>query len=1257
MDLKIQLPALRTDNWSQWRCLAENYFRANNLWEIVSGNEVEPQPIAAVAAAPPADDENAPRAAVAQDPVAQFRKKKHTAMFLLMASLSPPVYRLVQIQDTGNPSALWHLLVNHFEHRSRMSVLQVISALSKLRYESGKPSEWITARSRLYDELAASGERVSNSMQVSATLLLLPSPAWDTVRSLVTSAQDRATVANPYTLENLSAQLDDEWRLRGGQDSSGGQALVVRGQFQKRGVFRGRSSNRGRGRAQFRGGASGSSQSGQRQSTNRGNPNPPNGGNSKCYNCGGIGHWADKCSSPPQHGQRSGARLAHTSDTSQHLGFAASAFLRPGQILIDSGASQHMTNIGNSLINYRTLKNPIKVRVANNQVLMGIGVGDLPLLLTVHGRQIRQNLLNCLHVPELSATLLSIRAADLNGLSATFANGSVELLDASGTLRCRGHLKNGCYLVDGRICGHAVPYSNSQKTKVQRCGIAESQPITLHRQFSRVETGSDRGSDKQSGQSMRVVCPVTTNRQCFPQGQVFGEPPEVDYANRSCAAPIFSANSVGTDAEPVVTAHPNKSSPPEAHPKREINYGRDTLDVPEKSTRYIIANNCVSGGQILASRGTVDSTNSSPGEPKPVLQASNGISGTVAHKSANDGSMRNKFPLLATRHPLGVPSGKSSIYLSQGRVVAPQVSVGLWHRRLAHLGLRDVHRLLKQRLVTDMSCNSADTPDICEPCAIGKSQRIPFPHSASRRAKAVLELVHSDVAGPTKTQSIGKAHYFVTLIDDYSRMSFVRFVRHKAEVASVLRTLILELENQTDSRVKTIRTDRGGEYVSRGFEQFLADKGIRHEVTIANSPQQNGVAERYNGVIAQKARTMLTESGLPPKFWAEAVSTANYLRNLSPTASNPKFYTPYQRWFRRRPSLKHLRVFGSVVYSNLQPSERQSKFSPRAEKGYLLGYSSVSKGFRVWFPSRGRVLERRDLLFDESSSMRTEIIQPVKLLPVQEELLSNPKQPKVTIEEEKTDDADRLLQDIDAQLLLQLPLQIVPDEQESILPVQHPVQRVVPPAPIPAAQPLALPIPQPGLVPAIQPNQGVPIQNLPVADPRPVDPAEVVPAAPGPVDPVDVDSRRVPPLIISCADLLPPAAVANPPTLPTAPETSELHRSQRTRKAPSWFGEYFAKTASIDDTEDPKSWSEAVKSEHAQEWKDAAQAEINSLDKFGVWTLVDRPPQRKIVGCRWVFRTKKGEHGEVLKFKARLVAKGFTQQYGFDYSDTFAPVI
>lgn len=180
----------------------------------------------------------------------------------------------------------------------------------------------------------------------------------------------------------------------------------------------------------------------------------------------------------------------------------------------------------------------------------------------------------------------------------------------------------------------------------------------------------------------------------------------------------------------------------------------------------------------------------------------------------------------------------------------------------------------------------------CKVCLEGKMTRTPFPKE-SNKVSEMLDIIHSDVCGPMRVESIGKAKYFIEFIDDHSRWSEVRFLRHKNEALQATKEFIALAEKQTGKYVKCFQSDNGLEFTGKDFDNLLKDRGITRRLTVPYNPEQNGVAERRNRTLLDMARCLLAQSGLPPKFWAEAVNTANYIRNRCPSKSLQGL-TPYQ---------------------------------------------------------------------------------------------------------------------------------------------------------------------------------------------------------------------------------------------------------------------------------------------------------------------------------------------------------------------------
>ncbi|KAL4341003.1 hypothetical protein GQ457_08G035090 [Hibiscus cannabinus] len=288
----------------------------------------------------------------------------------------------------------------------------------------------------------------------------------------------------------------------------------------------------------------------------------------------------------------------------------------------------------------------------------------------------------------------------------------------------------------------------------------------------------------------------------------------------------------------------------------------------------------------------------------------------------------------------------------------------LWHRRMGHFNLRTLKYMQSNNFVTDLPMlNISD--DKCDSCQLGKSHRLPFSLDGVKRANMKLELVHSDLCGPMKTSSMNGSKYFLLFIDDLTRMCWVYFLKSKLNVLSTFKEFKIFAENQSDCKLKVLRTDNGGEYVSNEFNDFCRDSGILHQLTVPRTPQQNGVCERRNRTVLEMARCMLFEKHIPKLFWAEAIATTVYLLNrLATKAVDGK--TPFEAWSGSKPSVKHLRVFGSICYSHISASMR-SKLDERAWRGIFVGYSSQSKGYRIYNLERKMIVVSIDVIFYEDS--------------------------------------------------------------------------------------------------------------------------------------------------------------------------------------------------------------------------------------------------------------------------------------------------
>lgn len=281
-----------------------------------------------------------------------------------------------------------------------------------------------------------------------------------------------------------------------------------------------------------------------------------------------------------------------------------------------------------------------------------------------------------------------------------------------------------------------------------------------------------------------------------------------------------------------------------------------------------------------------------------------------------------------------------------------------WHRRFGHINSADLNKMKKAVDGLDFKGEVQCSKKNCKICCEGKQHRLPFPREGTR-AKEVLEVVHADLCGPMEEVSIGGSRYFALFEDDATRMTFVYFLQSKSEVIDKFLEFKNLVENQMSRKIKHFRSDNGGEYCSKKFEYIFRKYGIIHQKTNSYTPEQNGMSERMNRTLVEKARCLMFDAGLGKEFWAEAINTAVYLRNRS-LAAGLGDKTPYEMWHHRKPNVKHLRVFGSKVMVHI-PKAKRTKWDKKSEEMILVGYSEVTKGYRVYSPDSHEISISRDV--------------------------------------------------------------------------------------------------------------------------------------------------------------------------------------------------------------------------------------------------------------------------------------------------------
>lgn len=536
-------------------------------------------------------------------------------------------------------------------------------------------------------------------------------------------------------------------------------------------------------------------------------------------------------------------------------------------------------------------------------------------------------------------------------------------------------------------------------------------------------------------------------------------------------------------------------------------------------------------------------------------------------------------------------SGVTQFFKSPSANLSVSADSKLWHLRMGHLPFSQLKLLQPFCVIKDQIDDT-----ICQICPMAKQTRNSFTTS-STTSTFVFELLHVDVWGPYKVKNHNSCNQFVTIVDDYSRYTWIHLIRFKSDVASVLSSFIAYAENQFSTKVLTIRSDNAKEFTDGPLKLLLQSKGITHQLSCSYTPQQNGVVERKHRHLLETARTLHLQSKLPDHYWGESVLCAAYLINRMPLKSID-LQTPFYRLYKTSPSLDHLRVYGCLCYVSTLKLNRD-KFSPRSRPCVFIGYPAQHKAYKVLDLSTSNIVISRDVIFHEHH-FPFQMISQLSLSRTQ--YISSIFIPHTTSTNVHSSHFD--------------------DEQQQPSYIFPPVSSFS------------------------SPDHSV----------------------------VNADNSASPSISESTDNSSAHSDHSNNISVPVP------RHSTRTRNAPSYLNQYYCNLASLSQT---PHWCNLVKYEHMPTshrafiahnqslvepisythaatqplWIEAMEKEIKALNDNKTWDIVELPPGKKPIGCKWVYKTKLHADGTLERCKARLVAKGFTQQYGVDYDETFSPVI
>ncbi|GJU15479.1 putative ribonuclease H-like domain-containing protein [Tanacetum coccineum] len=551
----------------------------------------------------------------------------------------------------------------------------------------------------------------------------------------------------------------------------------------------------------------------------------------------------------------------------------------------------------------------------------------------------------------------------------------------------------------------------------------------------------------------------------------------------------------------------------------------------------------------------------------------------------------------------------------------------LWHRRLSHLNFGAINYLARHGLVHGLPKLKFEKDHLCSACAMGKSKKKPHKPKSEDSNQEKLYLLHMDLCGPMRVASVNGKKYILVIVDDYSRLTWVKFLRSKDEAPDFIIKFLKMIHVRLQVFVRRIRTDNGTEFVNQTLREYYEKIGISYETSVARSPHQNGVIERRNRTLIEAARTMLIYAKAPLFLWAEAVATVCYTQNRSIVRLRHG-KTPYELLHDKPPDLSFFHVFGALCYPT-NDSENLGKLQPKADIGIFISYAPTKKAFQIYNRRTRRIIETIHVDFDELTAMASEHSS------------SGPALHEMT--------PDILFQPMFDELLTPPPSVDLPAPE-----VIAPIDEVV--APVPAV------------------STGSPSSTTVDQDAPSPSNSQTTPETQPPVIPNDVEEDNHD---IEVAHMGNDPYFGIPiPEIPSDQSSSSdsihtimhpdhqifEHNSKWTKDHPleniigeldrpistrmqlheqALFCYYDAFLIAVE----PKTYKDALTQSC---WIEAMQEELNEFERLEVWELVPRPNKIMVITLKWIYKVKLDELGDILKNKAQLVDRGYRKEEGID---------
>ncbi|GJV34439.1 retrovirus-related pol polyprotein from transposon TNT 1-94 [Tanacetum coccineum] len=294
----------------------------------------------------------------------------------------------------------------------------------------------------------------------------------------------------------------------------------------------------------------------------------------------------------------------------------------------------------------------------------------------------------------------------------------------------------------------------------------------------------------------------------------------------------------------------------------------------------------------------------------------------------------------------------------------------LWHRWLSHLNFGTLNKLAKDALARGILRLKFQKDHLCSACALGKSKKSSHQPKAEDTNQEKLYILHMGLCSLIRVASINRKRYILVIVDDYSRFTWVKFLRTKDESPEAIIKCIKNIQVRLNATVRNVRRDNGTKFVSQILREFYENVGISYQTSIARTSQQNGVVERRNRTLVEDARTMLIFYKAPLFLWAKAINTACYTQNRSLICLRYN-KTPYELMQDKKLDLSFFHVFSELCYPT-NDNDDLGKLDVKTYIGIFVGYMPAKKAFTIYNKRTRKIIETIHVTFDELTAMASE---------------------------------------------------------------------------------------------------------------------------------------------------------------------------------------------------------------------------------------------------------------------------------------------